>query len=182
MIPYDELTGRIIDLRQTRDQTNFEAGDLCWYAIEKLSIEPGVIAADTGYSTQHIRDLARTSMTFHSKEDRRPREYVEWTHYKLAARTDRPVYWLDQAEANAWSSRELQRRIKEPDDPDPFDAAKRAFRAVEKVIEGGGEAAEWIITQLAECLSLRSTGENGAKGLTAPQEHTANIAGPPGSG
>lgn len=180
MISYDELTGRIIDLRQTRDQTNFEAGDLCWYAIEKLAIKPGIIAADTGYSTQHIRDLARTSKTFHSEEARRPREYVEWTHYKLAARTDRPVYWLDQAEANAWSSRELQRRINEPGEPDPFDAAKRAFRAVEKVFEAGGEAAEWLIEELEQFQSPRSTGENDAKGLTAPREHTANSAGQPG--
>lgn len=178
MISYDELTGRIIDLRQTQDQTNFEAGDLCWYAVEKLGIEAGTIAADTGYSAQHIKDLARTSKVFHSAGDRRAREYVQWSHYKIAARTDDPVGWIDRAEAAGWSTRELQRQITGEPEKDPLAEAQRAFRAVEKVIEGGGEAAEWIITQLAECLSLRSAGENGERDSIAPPGDIASFAEP----
>jgi len=71
-ISYDQITGRIIDLRQTRDQTNWEAGDLCWYAMERMGANASMLAADTGYSAQHIRDLAKTSQVFHTPDDRRP--------------------------------------------------------------------------------------------------------------
>ena len=184
MIPYDELTGRIIDLRQTRDQTNFEAGDLCWYALEKMGAKPGLLAADTGYSAQHIRDLARTSMTFHSAEDRRPREYVEWSHYKIAARTDRPEYWIGYAEEQALSTRDLQRAVKESknEEPDPLAEAKRAFAKVERVITAGGEGAAWLIENLGRFQNPPSAGENGARVSIAPPAHTANTAGQPGSG
>ena len=183
MISYDELTGRIIDLRQTRDQTNFEAGDLCWYAIEKLAIKPGLLAADTGYSAQHIRDLARTSKTFHSAEDRRPREYVEWSHYKIAARTDRPEYWIGYAEEQALSTRDLQRAVKESknEEPDPLAEAKRALARVERVIDAGGEGAAWLTEQLGRFRSPQSTGENGVKVSMGLPWHTANTAGLPGS-
>lgn len=177
-ISYDQITGRIIDLRQTRDQTNWEAGDLCWYAMERMGANASMLAADTGYSAQHIRDLAKTSQVFHTPDDRRPREYVEWSHYKIAARTDSPGYWIDQAEAYGWSTRELQRQIGAgKEEPDPFDAAKRALRAVERVIEAGGGAAEWIIEQLHQFLSPQSGSGSAGKGLTDPPASSASIAG-----
>lgn len=182
LISYDELTGRIIDLRQTQDQTNFEAGDLCWYAVEKLGIEAGTIAADTGYSAQHIKDLARTSKVFHSAGDRRAREYVQWSHYKIAARTDDPVGWIDRAEAAGWSTRELQRQITGEPERDPLAGAQRAFRQVEKVVKGGGEGAEWLITQLAAYLSQLPGSENGERDLIHLPGLTASIAGPRGLG
>ena len=183
-ISYDQITGRIIDLRQTRDQTNWEAGDLCWYAMARMGANASLLAADTGYSAQHIRDLAKTSQAFNAPDDRRPREFVEWSHYKIAARTDRPGYWIDQAEASGWSTRELQRQIGAGnDEPDPFDAAKRALRAVEKVIEAGGEAAEWIIGQLGQFLSPQSASGSVGQDLTALPESSASIAGSfPGAG
>lgn len=178
MISYDELTGRIIDLRQTRDQTNFEAGDLCWYAMEKMGANASLLAADTGYSAQHIRDLAKTSMIFHDPEDRRPREYIEWSHYKIASRTDQPVFWVDQAEVNAWSVRELQRQIKSmgEEEPDPFAEAKHVLTKVQKVIEAGGEAAEWLIAELEQFLSPSEEKESG-QGLKEAPDPAVNTAG-----
>lgn len=180
MLSYDELTGRIIDLRQERDQTHFEAGDLCWYAVERMGVSVGTLATDTGYSAQHIKDLARTAQVFHSPEDRRPREYIGWSHYKIAARTDDPHSWIDRAEENAWSTRELQRQITGEPEIDPLAEAQRAFSMVEKVVKGGGEGAEWLTTQLAAYLSQQEGSDSG-RGSTLLPEFTASIAGPRGS-
>ena len=178
MLSYDELTGRIIDLRQERDHTHFEAGDLCWYALERLGVDAGTIAADTGYSAQHIKDLARASKVFSTEEARRPREYVQWSHYKIAARTDDPFGWIDRAEAAGWSTRELQRQITGEPERDPLAGAQRAFRQVEKVVKGGGEGAEWLITQLAAYLSQLPGSENGERDLILLPGLTASIAEP----
>lgn len=80
-------------------------------------------AHEVGVSTALIYERASTYKQINTKRVT-IHPVLPYTHHKLAAATDRPDYWLNRAEDERWSSRQLDAAIKgeayTPLEPEPY--------------------------------------------------------------
>ncbi len=74
-----------------------------------------IFAQQTGKSAGYIRSLIAAANAFPEERDRAPD--MSMTHHRIAAMTTDPVYWINQAVINQWSTRQLQDSITEAQDP-----------------------------------------------------------------
>lgn len=96
------------------------------------------VAGDTGLSAGYVRQLIGTANAFPDPADRA--QDLSFSHHRVAAVTDDPLAWLDQAVAHAWSVEDLRAAIKDAQDPIARDekarrAAKRLERAVARFVD-----------------------------------------------
>ena len=147
-ISYDEVIGRIIDLRQQQDDKSWEVGALIYYALERMQVKAGQLASETNCSTQHIRDLSKTFGAF-PEESERVAE-LTWTHHKLAARTEEPQKWIQLAAERNLSTREFQKILKGEAVKDELREAEKLWDKLVRVIEAGGPAAMYLEKRLMD--------------------------------
>lgn len=96
------------------------------------------VAGDTGLSAGYVRQLIGTANAFPDPAQRA--QDLSFSHHRVAAFTDDPAGWIDQAVAHAWSVEDLRAAIRDARDPVARDeqarqAAKRLERAVERFVE-----------------------------------------------
>lgn len=96
------------------------------------------VAGDSGLSEGYIRQLIGTANAFPEPAERAAD--LSFSHHRIAAFTDDPPRWLEQAVANAWSVEDLRAAIREEKDPvaaaeGARTAAKRLERAVSKFVD-----------------------------------------------
>jgi hypothetical protein len=105
------------------------------------------VAGDTGLSAGYVRQLIGTAHAFPDPAGRA--QDLSFSHHRVAAFTDDPHAWLDQAVAHAWldqavahawSVEDLRAAIQDAQDPVARDeqarrAAKRLERAVARFVD-----------------------------------------------
>ena len=102
---WEELLSTAIVIREKKDNTQWKLGDLALLVtaaygkdcLGKFSIEVG-LARSTMYQYRRVAE------TF-GMDNRIPR--LSHRHHAKAAYTERPVEWLEMADANNWSSEKL---------------------------------------------------------------------------
>lgn len=87
------------------------------------------LASEVGRSASYIRQLVATAKAFADPADRA--QDLSFSHHRIAAMTEDPLAWIDQAAAHQWSVEELRQAIR--DAKDPVADAERARRAQERV-------------------------------------------------
>lgn len=149
-ISYDEMIGRLIDLRQREDDTRWKQGALCVYLIKRMTIKPATIAANLGCSEQHVRGMAKTFSAFPDEQEREKYAELSWYHFRVAASTTDPDYWIQIAAEQELSIRELKKLLAGETVKDELRDAERAWGKVIKLTEKEGPAAAWIEQQMVE--------------------------------
>ena len=96
------------------------------------------VAGDSGLSEGYIRQLIGTANAFPEPAERAAD--LSFSHHRIAAFTDDPPYWRDQAVANGWSVEDLRAAIRAAKDPvaateGARTAAQRLERAVAKFVD-----------------------------------------------
>ena len=143
----DEILQHIVTLRQDESERRFVLGELCDYAIN-MGVKAKEIASYINCSEGYVRQLQRVYKVFPSEEDRIPYQELTYQHYKLAAYTDRPTYWMDRAADQEWSTREMSKAIKGEAVEDETRTADRIYGTVERCIEAGGPGAKYLYDKI----------------------------------
>ena len=88
-----------------------------------------MIAGDTGHSKAYIRMLVATAKAFPDVSDRA--QDLSFSHHRVAAATQDPATWIDEAVAHQWSVEELRQAIQ--DTKDPVAETVLADRALDRI-------------------------------------------------
>ena len=146
-VSYDQLISEFINARVEGDNFIWKQGAIAFFLKETMQVSAKIVSSDTGYSPRHISNLVKTFTAFPT-EDTRALD-LSFSHHMLAAGTDDPAYWLDEAVKNAYSVRELKRAI-DGDSPelDPVSVAQRAWKKVEQLIELDNDGSDYLKNQI----------------------------------
>jgi hypothetical protein len=147
---YEELIQRAIDCVQAGDENKWTLGAIIALLVNIEQAPRGEIANQLACSTRYVSELMKVWETFPSEAQRIPE--LSWQHHRIAARTNDPYKWLEKAAENGWSAREFELAIKSPcpEEEVAMERAKRARNQVVRVLEAGGEPAEWLKSELAQ--------------------------------
>jgi len=146
-VSYDQLISEFIDARVEGDNFIWKQSAIAYFLKESMMISAKIISGDTGYSPRHIANLVKTFSAFPT-EDSRAMD-LSFSHHMVAAKTDDPKFWIDQAVDNAYSVRELQRAI-DGDSPelDPVSVAQRTWKKLESLIDRDDEGSDYLKKQI----------------------------------
>lgn len=147
---YDQLLQEALEYKEAGNALVWAEAEVAFQAVDVMKVKPGQWAADTGYSTEHVRVLRKTFCAFPDQESRVNDPLITFSHHSIAAKTNNPQYWIEQAAQNLWSTRQLSKAITTGGEDDPLDKYKNLFEKVVKALDGGGEGAEWLRDQLRE--------------------------------
>lgn len=117
-----------------------------------MGLTVGQLAHYARCTSSYVRQLVKTYLAFRSEESRLPYAELDYSCFKLAAYTDRPEYWIEQAAEHEWSSRELSKAIKGEVVTDELRQADRIYGSVERCFASGGPGARYLHEQLTKLL------------------------------
>ncbi len=108
------------------------------------------LAGELGCSTRWVQELMRTARAF--APEARAKD-MTWEHHRVAACTDDPEFWLQQAVDNQWSTRQLRDAIRQAHErgPDRHDAAREVdvlIRRVQEYVDRWGRDGEQGLREL----------------------------------
>lgn len=146
-LEYDRLIDQLIEMRKEEVDKIWQQSAIVFVLRERMQVKAKDLAASIGVSSTYINDLARTFAAF-------PEEYVRnkemsFTIHKICAKTNDPEYWLEEAEKNQYSSRQLQEAIKGKLVSNAMDKVVKLYEKVVKTLEDGGPEADWLSEQLS---------------------------------
>lgn len=147
----DDILGHIATTRQSSVENRFVLAELC-HIGKGMGLTVGQLAHYARSSSSYIRQLIKTYKAFPTEESRLSFAEMEFSIFKLAAYTDRPEYWVEQAAEHEWSSRELSKAIKGEVIPDALRQADRIYGSVERCFQAGGPGARYLYDQLSNLL------------------------------
>ena len=121
---------RFVELREQETETLWEQAAL---AHEMTGVfgrkTASIVASEVGLSAAYVRQLISLASAFPDETVRA--QDLSFTHHRLAAMTEDPAGWIEQAVANEWSVKDMRQAIK--DAKDRIDEAEQARRAGERL-------------------------------------------------
>lgn len=153
MRPLEELIQRLIDLEEVEQDVHWEKGAIMLVLTKKYKLSVRQTSSVTGISPAQVRALAQTFEAFPDPGMRVPT--LSWYHHRIAAGTENPRHWIEQAADNEWSTRQFVERInesrassEEAKEERKLQKAEKALRLVKEVLECGGKSSEWLVSEL----------------------------------
>jgi hypothetical protein len=148
-ITLEEIIGHLVTIKTEFDvDRRFLMGELADHVINRMGVKPGQLASDLRCSKGWIAQLIKVYRTFPNEEDRLAYSELPYQIFKLAAYTDRPVYWMDIAADRELSSRELGKLIKGEAVVDDLRQSDKIYGSVERCFEAGGRGARYLYDRL----------------------------------
>ena len=136
----EELLTRATEMRQANRATQWALGNIAAEAREAFGKTAlGKLAEVMGVSVRWVQKLAQVS-TAYSQDERSAYPELGWALFAVAMRTDDPIHWLNQANDNHWSERELRLAIR--GERPPSNAVERLLKRVETILQSGGDGAD----------------------------------------
>lgn len=154
---WEEILQLLLSLEEAQDDCKWQQGKILAALID-CGVPQKVIVSETGKSSSCIRERVKTWRAF-PDESTRVRE-LSWQHHRIAAGTDDPQGWIAKAADNHWSTRDLEKAIKEARNPGSaltqeekeLKQAEALFAKLEETIAKGGPAGKWLLEKTAELL------------------------------
>lgn len=151
----DDLIQLYVSLKESEEETRWQRAAIVVAMVDAMKIPIRKVSGLLGCSPAQVREMARTWRAFPTEESRA--KDLTWYHHRLAATTNDPEGWIEQAAANLWSTRQMSEAVKgsisERAETDLVRAkAEKAVRMVREVLESGGAPAQWLISELAVLL------------------------------
>ena len=128
----EELITQFISIEQEDVERSFQKGEIAYYLLQ-MGYTNSTLASQVKRSGEYIRVLVKTYEAFPRPEDRRYPE-LEFYHYRLAARTEDPHHWLEQATEHEWSTRELGKAIKQEPIEDDYREAEQLLFKIKSIL------------------------------------------------
>jgi hypothetical protein len=147
-ITYEFLRDDTIAAEEEGEKQKWRQARNIYIMYRQLGKKYKGIGADIGKGESTVRAYAQTFAAFPGEEDR-PKE-LTFSHFTIAARTNNPEYWIERANKEHLSVREMRKAIKGDESPEVLREAEATWSKVLRIIEAGGEAAEWLKGQIAE--------------------------------
>ena len=147
-LSYDQLIDQLIEMRKEEAERIWDQASIIFILRSKMNVKAGDIGSQLGCSSVYVNELARTYGAFPDPTARS--QELTFSHHKLCAKSDDPEYWLNMAEQNQWSTRQLQDAIKGKSEKDEFEKVRKLYEKIEKYLEEGGPEAEWLQEQIHE--------------------------------
>ncbi len=134
----EEIEQDLLEIRHAGEAVQWTIAALCAEACEYVSAKQ--VAADIGMSAGQVSRLIKTLKAFPDPASRSDLPGITFSHHRLAATTDHPADWLAQAEAEQWSTRDLEDALKQARAADPQSEAARQWAAAVQRVRKGLEA------------------------------------------
>jgi hypothetical protein len=147
----EDIRQHIITLRQQNEEHRFIIGELMHYAVQ-LGETVGQLAYDNNCSAAYVRHMIKVWSAFPTEEARLPFSDLTFQHYKLAAYSNDPIGWLEQAGDKALWTRELRKAINGSEVVDELKEADRVYGKVERCFQAGGQGASYLHERLTKLI------------------------------
>ncbi|MNB79175.1 hypothetical protein D3C75_259020 [compost metagenome] len=154
----EELLQAYIQVDEQEQETRFVKGQLL-DAMLAAGAAQKFLASQIGISPAQIRELVHVYRTFPSPESRNPS--LSWYHHRVASHAKQPASMLVRAGDEAMSTRELRKAILQQEGADHLvkqendqeqKKATQVLTSVQKILDTGSEAAEWLRAELKKIL------------------------------
>lgn len=152
----EELVQAYISLQEKENETRWVKGQILDILLEK-GVKPGWIASQVGVSAAQIRVMVQTFRAFPEEKKRNPA--LTWFHHRIAAHTEEPERWLNEAADNEFSTRQMQAVIKgatESADDKRKAEAERTLRSVKNFLDAKDKLSVWFFNELQETIKKYS--------------------------
>jgi hypothetical protein len=151
----EELLAAYVQVEESEQEARWIKGQLLDEML-KRGAKQTWLSSQLGISPAQIRELVKVYRTFPKPELRIPS--LSWYHHRVAANSSDPVRYIQKANDESLSTRELRKVILEDEGKEhlaqteterEIGRAKRIYQQVEEIIRLGGEPADWLKSQLA---------------------------------
>lgn len=153
----EHLIQHLITLEQDDVDRAFEKGQVASYLLLM-----GYTYSSLGYEIkrtgEYIRVLVKTYEAFPTEDDRRYPE-LSFYHYRLASRKDNPHHWMEEAQNNGWSTREMAEAIKGNPVSEDYQQAEQLLFKV-KTMLADENVGQWFRDKLITLLDKSNTSLN----------------------
>jgi hypothetical protein len=110
-LTYDQWRDTLLAYARLGKAVQFWLGDALVYGENSFGEQYAQAASETGYSEESLRGFQWVSSRVPPSVRRLT---LSWSHHQVAAGSDDPKAWLDTAEAERWTVKELRHAIKPP--------------------------------------------------------------------
>jgi hypothetical protein len=110
-LSYDAWRDTLLAYARVGKAMQFWLGDALQYGEDRYGEEYAQAASETGYSEESLRGFQWVSSRIPPSVRRLT---LSWSHHQVAAGSEDPKTWLDTAEANQWSVKDLRHAIRPP--------------------------------------------------------------------
>lgn len=154
----EELVQAYIQVDEGEQEARFVKGQLL-DSMLKAGATQKFLSSQIGVSPPQVRELVRVYRAFPDASKRIPT--LSWYHHRVASHANEPVKVLTQASDQSLSVRQMRAEIlknegkghlAQDEAENEQKKAEKALSYVREVLEGGSDAALWLIDQLKELL------------------------------
>ena len=156
-VSVEELLTQFISLIQTDTETKFTQGAIA-EVLTDMGLSASQLANEANCSAALIRELIKTFRAFPTEEDRAPYAQLSHYHFRLAAGTSDPHYWIGIAADRDLSTRELSKLIKGETVKDELREIEKTWAKVEKTLDNEGAAKNWVTLKIVHTARLLTGG------------------------
>ncbi|GGK33053.1 hypothetical protein GCM10010965_27430 [Caldalkalibacillus thermarum] len=151
----EELLAAYIQVEESEQEARWIKGQLLDEMLKKGAKQTW-LSSQLGISPAQIRELVKVYRAFPKPETRMPS--LSWYHHRVAANSSDPAKYIQKANDEGLSTRELRKAILEEENKEhladteterEMARAKRVYQQVENIIRLGGEPADWLKSRLA---------------------------------
>jgi len=127
----EEYISALQNIEETEERAKWLKADLLVEARQNYGSKgfANTMAESLGCSARHIQELMKVAKTF-SQEYRYP--HISFSIYQICARTKEPLKWLERANDELLSVRQLQEEIRA--EKDTGDVDERCRKAGERIV------------------------------------------------
>jgi hypothetical protein len=108
---YDQWRDALHMYAKLGKASQFWIGDALQYGEDRFGELYAQAASETGYSSESLRGMQWVASRIPASVRRLT---LSWSHHQVAAGSEDPKTWLDTAEAERWTVKELRHAIKPP--------------------------------------------------------------------
>jgi len=155
LVNIEELFQKFISLSQKDIEHAFEKGEIACYLLQ-MGETYETISSQVNCSPEQIRVLAKTFLAFPEESDR-PYAELSYYHYRLAARTDDPHKWMQEATDKEWSTREMAKALKGEVIQEEYRDVERLLFQTKKILNANDNKSEWLANKLSFALADYNT-------------------------
>lgn len=167
-VSWEEAIQLAVSLEEAVDDCKWRQGEI-FAALVDAGATQRQVASEIGKSGSYVRERIKTWRAF-PEEDTRVRD-LSWQHHRIAAKTDDPQKWIAKASDNGWSTRDLERAVKEARSPGSaltqeekeLKQAEALFANLEEVVAKGGPAGKWLLEKTENLLYELGVLKKGAR-------------------
>ena len=110
-LPYEQWRDALHMYAKLGKASQFWIGDALQYGEDRFGELYAQAASETGYSSESLRGMQWVASRIPPSVRRLTQS---WSAHQAVAGTDNPGEWLDKAETNGWTVKELKHAIRPP--------------------------------------------------------------------